>query len=97
MLSKSRITSRIEVFDIVSSGSPVFQAAVDAGRVLPDGANFHELPQRDQYEIINDVIRIQSTLTCAVFLTMPHVDSEPEASEYLTNLDILTAGLPPST
>eukprot|EP01094_Clydonella_sp_ATCC50884_P000415 TRINITY_DN10325_c0_g1_i1.p1 TRINITY_DN10325_c0_g1~~TRINITY_DN10325_c0_g1_i1.p1 ORF type:complete len:393 (-),score=110.29 TRINITY_DN10325_c0_g1_i1:53-1180(-) len=96
LLKRSRIKSRIEVFDVVTSGSSVFQAAVDVGKVDRDGHNFDELPLADRFAIINDVIRMQSQLTCCLFMTMPHVDCEPNPENFVHQLEVLTANLPPA-
>ncbi|KAG0638492.1 amino acid permease-domain-containing protein [Tuber brumale] len=67
----------------------------------PHPLSFNDLPSSAQHLILNELIRKYSQDTAVVFTTLPSPQSgtfksEKDSLEYLTGLEILTAGLPPT-
>jgi solute carrier family 12 (potassium/chloride transporters), member 9 len=63
--------------------------------------SFNDLPCRAQHLILNNLMRLHSTDTAVVMTTLPSplegtCKDEEESLRYLTDLDILTEGLPPA-
>jgi potassium/chloride transporter 9 len=62
--------------------------------------SFNDLPCRAQHLILNELMRSQSEDTAVVFTTLPSplagtADSEAESVKYISDLEVLTQGLPP--
>ncbi|PUU72580.1 amino acid permease-domain-containing protein [Tuber borchii] len=67
----------------------------------PHPLSFNDLPSRAQHLILNELIRKHSQDTAVVFTTLPSPQSgtfksEKDSLEYLTGLEVLTVGLPPT-
>ena len=62
--------------------------------------SFNDLPCRAQHLILNELMRSQSEDTAVLFTTLPSplagtADSEAESVKYISDLEVLTQGLPP--
>lgn len=80
-----------EVSQPSASGFPAQQA-------IP--ISFNDLPCRAQHLILNELLRRQSDDTAVVFTTLPSpmegtCESEAESVKYISDLEVLTQGLPP--
>ena len=74
-----------------ASGFPAHQA-------IP--LSFNDLPCRAQHLILNELIRQHSDDTAVIFTTLPSptegtCESEVESVKYISDLEVLTQGLPP--
>jgi potassium/chloride transporter 9 len=81
-----------------SNPTPALASGFPSQQAIP--LSFNDLPCRAQHLILNELMRSQSEDTAVLFTTLPSplagtADSEAESVKYISDLEVLTQGLPP--
>jgi solute carrier family 12 (potassium/chloride transporters), member 9 len=98
-LSRINSSTSMAAHSTTATAPPPAPVPSAAQRAMP--LSFNDLPSRAQHLILNELILSHAAGTAVVFTTLPAPaegtgESEVESVRYLSDLEVLTQGLPPT-